>query len=206
MQVEYHTPNQQELVEAIRNAFQFLTTEYDFAEVDRRPESCPNPCSVLYRKHRIEILVEGHSYGSGTAIEFRVRRGLLGWKQDSFHLGWLTQIRRPDLLAPEFPDQRDQLLQLPKLASELKAVADDILRGDLSTLSQIRNAISKSRAEARKTEAQQEFLRAEVHSQEAFRNKDYASVVSVLGPYRHLLNSSSRKRLEIAEHQLHGGA
>lgn len=202
MQVEYHTPNHQELADAIRNAFRFLTTDYGFAEVDRRPESCPNPYSVLYRKHRMEILVEGHSYGLGTAIEFRVRRGLLGWKQDSFHLGWLTLIRRPDLLAPEFPDKRGQLMQLPKLASQLRAVADDLLRGDLSILPQIRAGISKARCEATKNETQEEFLRAEARSQEAFRHQDYASVVSVLGPHRHLLNASSRKRLELAEHRL----
>lgn len=206
MNVEFQYPNQQELVAAIRTEFQFLVDDYGFAEVDKRLEPYSNPYSVLYSKDRLEILVEGHSYGSGTAIEFRVKRGWLRRQQDSFDLGWLTEIRRPDLLAPEFPDKRGQLRQLPKLARELKEVASDMLRGDFSVVPQVLAAIAKARIEGDRYEASQNFLRAEARSQEAFRLHNYSAVVSLLGPHRHLLNASSLKRLEIAQHRLSGRA
>jgi hypothetical protein len=202
MKVEYYTPDQQELVAAIHAEFQFLVNDYGFAVLAKRLDPYPNPYSVLYRKPPIEILVEGTSYGTGMAIEFLAGTNASGKEQDRFSLGWLTQIRRPDLLALEFPDKRGQLLELPKLARELKEVADDVLRGDLSILPQIRDMIAKARIEGEKNEAQREFLRAEVRSQEAFRHQDYSSVVTLLGPHRHLLNASSRKRLEIAQYRL----
>lgn len=203
MNVEYYYPNQQELLDAIRTEFQFLVSDYGFAEPEKRTDPYPNPYSVLFRKAQLEIVVEGHSYGGGTAVEIRISKDALGKEQDSFWIGWLTQIRRPDLLEPEFPDKRGQLLQLPKLAHELKAVADDLLHGDLSILPQVRDAIAKARAEGEKHAAHQDFQRAEVRSQEAFRLHDYSSVVSILGPHRDLLNASSRKRLEIAKYRLY---
>jgi hypothetical protein len=147
MNVEYYYPNQQELLDAIRTEFQFLVSDYGFAEPEKRTDPYPNPYSVLFRKAQLEIVVEGHSYGGGTAIEIRISKDALGKEQDSFWIGWLTQIRRPDLLEPEFPDKRGQLLQLPKLAHQLKVVADDLLHGDLSILPQVRDAIAKARAE-----------------------------------------------------------
>ena len=203
MTVEYYTPNKHELLDAIRTEFQFLVSDYGFAEPDKRPDSYPNPYSVLYLKAPIEILVEGISYGCGTNIELRISEAASGKEQDCFSIGCLTQIRRSDLLEPEFPNHRGQLLQLPKLAHQLKVVADDILRGDLSILPQIRDAIAKTRAEAEKHEAQEKILRAEVRSQEAFRLHNYSDVVSILGPHRNLLNASSRKRLEIAQYRLY---
>jgi hypothetical protein len=203
MQVEEYIPNQQEFVNAIRAEFRFLVTDYGFAEPDERTDPYPNPYSVLYRKAPIEILVEGISYGCGTDVEIRIRKDALGKEQDRFSAGWLTQIRRPVFLVPEFPSKRGQLLQLPKLAYRLKSVADDILRGDLSILPQVRDVIAKARAEGEKHAAHQDFLRAEVRSQEAFRLHDYSAVVSLLGPHRNLLNASSRKRLEIAQHRLY---
>jgi len=203
MNVEYYTPNKEEFLDAIRIEFQFLASDYGFAEPEKRTDPYPNPYSVLYRKAPIEILIEGISYGSGMDVEIRIKKDALGKEQDRFSVGWLTQIRRPDLLEPEFPDKRGQLLQLPKLAYQLKEFADDVLRGDLSVLPQIRDAISKAIAEGEKHESQQDFLRAEMRSQEAFRLQDYSSVVSILGPHRNLLNASSRKRLEIAQYRLY---
>ncbi len=203
MNMEYYTPNKEELLDSIRTEFQFLVSNYGFAESDKRTDPYPNPYSVLYRKAPIEVLVEGISYGCGMDVEIRIKKDELGKEQDRFSVGWLTQIRRPVFLAPEFPSKRGQLVQLPKLAYQLKAVADDILRGDLSILPQVWDVIAKARAEGEKHAAHQDFLRAEVRSQEAFRLHDYSAVVSLLGPHRNLLNASSRKRLEIAQHRLY---
>ncbi len=202
MSVEYHYPDKQELLSAIRHEFQFLVAELGFVEPRQRPEQYPNPYSVLYRKAPVELIVEGINYGGGVDIEFRIREEGDEEPKDRFSIYWLTQMRRPDLLDPAFPNKRGQLLQLPKLVHTLRLVAVDLLGGDLSVLPDIRNAIRKAQIEGEQHSAMTEFLRAEARSQEAFRAQDYASVVSTLGPFRDFLNPSSRKRLEIAQHRL----
>ncbi|HEY1050782.1 MAG TPA: hypothetical protein VGE39_13525 [Prosthecobacter sp.] len=201
MPLEYHTPGKEELLNAIRHEFQFLVTEYGFVELQRRPERYLNPYSVLYRKAPVDLCVEGISYGFGVCIEFRVREEGCQEPLERFSLHWVVQIRRapPELT---FPDKRGQLTQIPKLAHELRSFADDLLRGDLSILPAVKNAIHQAQLKGDQHEAMDKFLRAEARSQEAFRAKNYASVVLLLGPCRDLLNPSSRKRLEIAQHRL----
>jgi hypothetical protein len=183
----------------MRKEFAFLESEYGFTELVNRPERYVNPYSILYRRALVEVLVEGISYGCGTTIEFRIKDDIANAPQDQFCVAWLTSIRRPDLQKPEFPDKRGQLVQLPRLAKELKEVADDLLRGDLSILPKIREAISKAKAEGQAREKLYQFRRAEARSQEAFRKRDFALVIRELEPHRDTLNKSSRERLEIAK-------
>lgn len=199
MVVEYYTPGKEELLAAMRREFSFLVTEYGYVELVERPERYINPYSILFRRAPVEVLVEGISYGSGTTIEFRIRDDVRQTPSDQFCISWMTTIRRPDLQVPKFPDKRGQLLQLPKLAFELKEVADDLLRGDLSLLPQVRNAIATAKKEGEVAERARQFGRAEARSQEAFRSGDFPRVIAELEPHRDLLNPSSRKRLEIAK-------
>jgi hypothetical protein len=199
MPVEYYTPSKEELLAAIRKEFTFLESEYDYVELTDRPERYVNPYSILYRRSPVEVLIEGISYGFGVTIEFRVRDHLADTPRAQFSAGWLCSLRRPNPQEPTFPDKRGQLIQLPRLAKELRAVADDFLRGDLSVLPQVTAAISNARADAELASKVHDFRRAEARSQNSFRSGDYASVVQELEPYRDLLNPSSRKRLEIAK-------
>ena len=199
MSVEYYTPGREELLAAMRREFAFLTSEYGYRELLERPERYINPYSILFHRAPVEVLIEGISYGSGTTIEFRIRDDVRHPPSDQFCISWLTTIRRPDLQVPEFPDKRGQLIQLPKLAFELRAVADDLLRGDLSILPQVRSRIAKAQAEGLEAAKAREFRRAENRSQEAFRLRDYDLVIQELEPYRDVLNPSSRKRLDIAK-------
>lgn len=191
--------NKEQLLAAMREEFAFLESEYGYTELVERPERYFNPYSVLYRRSPVEVLVEGISYGSGTSIMFRIREDLSQPAQDDFCISWITTIRRPELQEWQFPDKRGQLLQLPRLSNELREVADDLLRGDLSILPQVREAIKKAREEGEAAEKLDQFRRAETRSQEAFRNRDYALVIKELEPHRDLLNPPSRKRLEIAK-------
>ncbi len=199
MPVEYYTPCKEELLEAMRREFAFLGPEYGYRELIERPERYMNPYSILFRRRPVEVSVEGISYGGGTTIEFRIRHDVGQPPTDQFCLSWITEIRRLDLQAPVFPDKRGQLLQLPMLALELRAVADHLLRGDLSILPEVRSAIAKAQAEGQKAEGIRQFRRSENLSVEAFRRRDYARVIQELEPHRDLLNASSRKRLEISK-------
>jgi hypothetical protein len=199
MAVKYYTPGREELLAAMRREFAFLIPEYGYVELVERPERYTNPYSILFRRAPVEVLVEGISYGGGTTIAFRIRNDVTQPPTDQFCISWLAAIRRPDLQVPVFPDQRGQLLQLPKLAFELRAVADDLLRGDLSLLPQVRSAIAKAQAEGQEAEKIDQFRRAETRSMDAFRRRDYARVIRELEPHRDVLNASSRKRLEIAK-------
>ena len=144
MAIEYYTPQKDELLAAMRKEFAFLESEYGYTELVERPEQYINPYSILFRRSPVEVLIEGISYGCGTNIEFRIRDNIAEPSSDQFCISWITTIRRPDLQAWEFPDKRGQLIQLPKIARELRAVADDLLRGDLSILPQVRTAIAKA--------------------------------------------------------------
>lgn len=199
MVIEYYTPGREELLAAMRKEFAFLGPEYGYVELVERPERYMNPYSILFRRAPVEVLVEGVSYGGGTTIEFRIRDDVRQPPIDQFCISWITTIRRPDLQVPVFPDRRGQLLQLPKLAFELRAVADDLLRGDLSILPQVRSAIAKAQAEGQEAERIHQFRRAETRSLDAFRRRDYGLVIQELEPHRDVLNPSSRKRLEIAK-------
>lgn len=202
MAVEYQYANKDELLAAMRKEFAFLVTDYGYVELIERPERYINPYSILFRRAPVEVLIEGISYGSGTTIEFRIREDVRQPPSDQFCISWMTTIRRSDLQTPEFPDKRGQLIQLPKLALELRAVADDLLRGDLSILPQVRGAIAKARKEGEDAQRARQFRRAEARSQEALRTSDYPRVIAELEPHRDLLNPSSRKRLEIAKSRI----
>jgi hypothetical protein len=198
MVVTYYTPNKDELIAAIRREFAYLIKEYGFVEVSLGSAQCTNPYAVAYQKAALQVIVEGISYGVSVHAKFRIGKQPGDTPPFEFSLGWLIPLRRPDLMEPQFPDHRGQLVQLPQLAAELKLVADDLLRGDFSILPVVKELMAREHARCETEGKAMELERAEVLSQAAFRAGQFQKVVEILKPYRDLLKSSSKKRLEIA--------
>lgn len=199
---DYYVPSQQELIAAMRAELAFLVNTYGFQEVTDRSEKYMNPCSVLYKKNDIAILVEGVSYGFGLSCEFRIATDARRSQTERINLGYIVMLRAPQLLEPTYPEKRGQLTQLPKLAEELRVAAPDFLNGDLSHLDEIREFIRTEQQKSERENHRKEVAKTDLNSQEAFHQKDYGKVVDLLLPIESDLSPSGRKRLEMARKRL----
>jgi hypothetical protein len=121
--------SQRQFVEACRQAFRFLVTDFQFREVATPREG--NPFAAWYAKDDVRLCVEGISYGAGVNVTLVTPHDqLLGLA----HLLSLRDERVEDRIfsAPS------QVEQMREWAEALRELAGDALAGDLGVLAEAR--------------------------------------------------------------------
>ena len=126
------SPTPQEFVEAARQEFDYLRDDYGFVQ----GTAVQNPCSVVFSRDQVTIVVEGINWGFGVNV-------LLSHAKERVPLWAIARAKgRQDLPAS------GQLAQLRECAILLREVAEDVLKGDTSFLAIARQAMNQANAEA----------------------------------------------------------
>lgn len=193
--VVYHVPSREEFQSFVLKEFRFLVDKYEFQE--HGPTNY-NPFSFRYKKDSLVVEIQGNSYGFSTGVDILEINKVSG---EVVHRYWLTtfvKLRRPDLLRPEFPEQRGQLRQLEKSALMLRDCAHNVLSGDLSELPKILMLQNEFIAKNKEEADREEMKRIDAQSLNAFGNKDFITVVRLLEPQVASLSEAQMKRLAYA--------
>jgi hypothetical protein len=191
-------PTLEDFLRRARHEFHFLVVEFGFQEQTLPKSRSGNPYEVRYRSGSTLVIVEGINWGYGVNVLLGPTRQPIFRSEDTFPLWPIVKLRRPDLnngLAIG-----DQLVQLSSWATALRESAEDVLRGDFSIRAEAekitKDVASSVALEERAKLAEWQYRTDIEKAQEAFRAKDYATVVALLMKHEARLTPSERVKLE----------
>ncbi|MGH9874488.1 MAG: hypothetical protein ACRD9S_18695 [Pyrinomonadaceae bacterium] len=177
--------------EAVLSAFDFLTLEYEFRVTQTEPTF------VRYESDRVFVNV----YHGRTSYELGVKIGrlsdlpgreysiedlldALGKREESGYA--YASVRTPQLI----------VRFVPRLSAVIKEYASSALRGDSATFEQLA-AVQQTKGDALTKEWELQDARQEAET--AWRQKDYAKLVQVLGSIEEDLTPAEAKKLQYAK-------
>lgn len=190
-------PHPHEFISCARHEFQFLVSEYGFAEVPNNLRRYFNPVSVRFENQTTLISVEGIAHGFSTTVELGEIPQPCGDLDKTIPLWPLAQLRQP-VLYEAFSETLGQLNQLPLLARLLRLTANEILLGDFTMLPYIERTVDEYIAEQRRLEMDHEFRQTMQRASDAFWKVRYSEVVDLLAPHAERLTPTQAKQLNYA--------
>ena len=191
------SPTADEFLERARREFQFLEAEFGFLEQGPPARLDGNAFQLSYVNATTLVTVEGINWGFGVNVLLDQRRQPLFRRKASLPLWVLVKLRGPEL--HDTLMRGDQLDQLASHAAALKHCASDVLRGDFSVRSQVEPLLSQQRSAETSPLKEWRYRKVVEQATEAFRSKQYRTVVDLLLPFEAQLSPAQRSKLEYAK-------
>jgi hypothetical protein len=191
-------PTLEDFLRCARREFNFLVVEFGFLDQALSKRRDVNPFQVRFRNATTLVEVEGINWGYGVNVILGPRRQPLFRAENTFPLWPIVKLRRPDLY--DKLHIGDQLAQLSAWAVALRECAGDVLRGNFTIRAEVVKQMIEETALSRRSESEEwRYRTAIVKANEAFRAKDYPSVVEILVQHEHRLTPAQRLKLAYAK-------
>lgn len=199
--MSFAAPHPDEFIACVRREFSALTRDYGFAEIPNNARRYYNPVSARYENTSTLVIVEGIAHGFGTSIQLGRLPQPAGELDNTWFFWPLAELRQPkdyDL----YRQTLGQLNQLPLLADLLFSSASDILRGDLRMVPYIQQTVDEHIEKQRILEAKRELNCTIQLADDAFREKRYTEVVTLLTSHEAVVSPGQSRKLHYArKHQ-----
>ena len=195
-------PTEAEFLEHVRTEFDYLTKRFGFAPAHTDPGL--ETFHALYESETAFVSIRGVDFGGGT----EVRLGELPFKGrwSGWPLNLIIDLRAPHLHPQSWWDVGGQLKQATSAGKHLPEVCADILTGDLSAAPQFDAEVlrrkQQNEAAWKEHDAELKHTLAVARANEAFRKKDFRTVVRELESVRDRLTPSELKKLDYSKRHL----
>ena len=190
-------PSLEEFLARARHEFAFLIAEFAFQEQAVPQNWDVNRFQVRYANSASLVRAEGINWGYGVTVLLGPKRQPISDPENTFPLWAIVKLRRPDLY--DGLNAGDQLEQLAAHAIALRECASDVLRGNFDVRAAVDRLLDRNLS-SRRSELEEWAYRRDVETaNEAFRSKDYDSVIDLLARHGTKLTQAQRLKLEYAK-------
>jgi len=195
------SPTLDEFKATVRDAFGYLEREFAFHEVEPPASELEgNPFMVWFVNATTLVQVEGINWGFAAQVLLGPAAAGHDWHAN-VSLWAILKHRAPDLYQGSAKSE-GQLGDIRYAAHALRQAASDVLKGDFRVMAPARAMVEADATQLRLREQEEARDRtkktAVKAAADAFRRKDYRSVVEHLAPHLDRLTPAERARLDYA--------
>ena len=192
-------PTESEFVHHVRKEFAYLKEQWGLHEVKTK-----EPFNVVFQNKNVFVSIRGVDFGAGT--EVRIGQPPYVDRKSGWPLWLIIDVRDPSRHPKSLWDWGGQLKQASDGSRDLRDLCQDFLSGNFSEKDLFDLTLEKwrqSQIDAWKEHDREiEHIEAVNKATEAFRRREFESVVNYLEKVIELLTPAELKKLEFARKKL----